>query len=51
LEKYGKSLKMAGEEEMLAKAYFRMKTFCDNIWDKYDQPWVLYKILELNVEA
>ena len=31
LEKYEKSLKTSGEEEMPAKEYFRLKTFCDNI--------------------
>jgi hypothetical protein len=50
LEKYEQSLETSGEEE-LAKAYFRVKTLCASIREKYDQPWVLSKILELNVEG
>jgi hypothetical protein len=38
-------------EEELAKAYFQVKTLCASIREKYDQPWVLSKILELNVDG
>jgi hypothetical protein len=50
LEKYERCLEVSVEEE-LTKEYFRVKTLCASIRKKYDQPWVLSKILELNVEG
>jgi hypothetical protein len=38
-------------EEELAKVYFQVKTFCASIRGKYDQPWVLSKILEYSVDG
>jgi hypothetical protein len=49
VEKYERCLKVSVEED-LTKAYFWVKTLCANIQEKYDQPWVLSKILELNVD-
>jgi hypothetical protein len=44
------NVSMISVEEELAKAYFRVKTLCASIREKYDQPWVLSKILEYNVD-
>jgi len=38
-------------EEDITKAYFRVKTLCASIQEKYGQPWVLSKILELKVKG
>jgi hypothetical protein len=37
-------------EKILVKAYFRVKTLCATIQEKYDQPWFLSNIMDLNVD-
>jgi hypothetical protein len=46
-EKFPKNL----VEEELSKEYFRVETLYSSIREKYDQPLVLSKILDLNVDG
>jgi hypothetical protein len=49
LENYEQRLEDLVEQE-LAKAYCGVKIMCANIQNKYDQPWVLSKMLEFYID-